>query len=245
MIGLGMTVTGACPGTVLVQVSAGIPSGWYALAGGILGGIFHSRFSGYLRGSQACATSDDKLTVQSKLNIETHYAVLAYELLCLGFISLATMLGPQSASIPLHPLFGGALIGAAQTASLILTSRPVGVSAVYAALGSYFWRIRDLLSGKDLKGVPRPPSESIYFAAGIIAGSNMLVRSIPPKVLETGTDIGAVRGIIGGFILVLGARFAGGCTSGHGISGMSMLSISSIITVASMFSGGIGLALLI
>lgn len=44
--------------------------------------------------------------------------------------------------------------------------------------------------------------------------------------------------------MVFGARLAGGCTSGHGISGMSTLSISSIVTVASIFSGGIALALM-
>ena len=39
--------------------------------------------------------------------------------------------------------------------------------------------------------------------------------------------------------MIFGARLAGGCTSGHGISGMSTFSISSIITVMAMLSGGI------
>lgn len=41
--------------------------------------------------------------------------------------------------------------------------------------------------------------------------------------------------------MIFGSRLAGGCTSGHGISGMSQLSISSVISVAAMFAGGIGL----
>lgn len=244
MIGLGMTITGACPGTVLVQLATGIHSGWYVLAGGVLGGIIYNRLSGHLRRNQACASPDDKLTVQSKLNIETNYAVLAYEMLCLALISLATILGPEGTSVPLHPLVGGALIGAAQAASLILTDRPVGVSTGYDVVGAYFWRAWRSLVGYDLKSVARPPLESIYFAAGIIAGSKMMIRTFPSTMLETGTNIGAVRGVIGGLILVLGARIAGGCTSGHGISGMSMLSISSIITVASMFLGGFSSALM-
>ena len=36
-----------------------------------------------------------------------------------------------------------------------------------------------------------------------------------------------------------GARIAGGCTSGHGISGMAQLSVGSTLAVAAMFAGGI------
>ena len=43
----------------------------------------------------------------------------------------------------------------------------------------------------------------------------------------------------GGFILLLGARIAGGCTSGHGVSGMAQLAVGSTIAVAAMFAGGI------
>ena len=58
-----------------------------------------------------------------------------------------------------------------------------------------------------------------------------------PTVL--GIDIGTFKGIFGGGMLIYGARMAQGCTSGHGISGMSQLSVSSFITVAAMFGAGI------
>ena len=41
----------------------------------------------------------------------------------------------------------------------------------------------------------------------------------------------------GGFIMLLGARIADGCTSGHGISGSAQLAIGSFIAVAAMFGG--------
>jgi hypothetical protein len=49
----------------------------------------------------------------------------------------------------------------------------------------------------------------------------------------------------GGFILLLGARLADGCTTGHGISGMAQLAVSSTIAVAAMFAGGILTAMLL
>ena len=44
---------------------------------------------------------------------------------------------------------------------------------------------------------------------------------------------------LAGFVMLLGARIAGGCTCGHGISGMAQLSVGSTVAVAAMFAGGI------
>jgi hypothetical protein len=48
----------------------------------------------------------------------------------------------------------------------------------------------------------------------------------------------------GGFLMLMGARIADGCTSGHGISGIAQLSVGSLIAVTAMFTGGILAALL-
>lgn len=48
----------------------------------------------------------------------------------------------------------------------------------------------------------------------------------------------------GGFLMLLGARIADGCTSGHGLSGMAQLAVGSTVAVAAMFAGGIATAML-
>ena len=48
----------------------------------------------------------------------------------------------------------------------------------------------------------------------------------------------------GGILMAFGARLAGGCTSGHGISGTMQLSVGSWIAVICFFVGGIGTAML-
>jgi uncharacterized membrane protein YedE/YeeE len=50
---------------------------------------------------------------------------------------------------------------------------------------------------------------------------------------------------IGGFLILFGARLAGGCTSGHIISGMTQLALSSAIFTAAVFGGGMGTARLL
>ena len=50
--------------------------------------------------------------------------------------------------------------------------------------------------------------------------------------------------LIGGILMAFGARLAGGCTSGHGISGTMQLSVGSWIAVICFFIGGIATAML-
>ena len=50
---------------------------------------------------------------------------------------------------------------------------------------------------------------------------------------------------VAGFLILLGARIADGCTSGHGLSGMAQLSVGSTVAVAAMFAGGIATASLL
>ena len=45
--------------------------------------------------------------------------------------------------------------------------------------------------------------------------------------------------LVGGFLVGFGARYANGCTSGHAISGMSNLQLSSLVVVLGFFLGGL------
>jgi uncharacterized membrane protein YedE/YeeE len=57
------------------------------------------------------------------------------------------------------------------------------------------------------------------------------------EVLGTGTGLAVL--VIGGFLVGFGARYAGGCTSGHAISGLSDLQLASLIAVIGFFIGGL------
>jgi len=50
---------------------------------------------------------------------------------------------------------------------------------------------------------------------------------------------GFVFMVVGGFLVGFGARYAGGCTSGHAISGISDLQVPSLVAVAGFFVGGL------
>ncbi|NIK73914.1 hypothetical protein FHS56_001427 [Thermonema lapsum] len=54
-----------------------------------------------------------------------------------------------------------------------------------------------------------------------------------------GSPAGIVMTLVGGFLVGFGARWAGGCTSGHAISGLSNLQLPSLIAVVGFFIGGL------
>jgi uncharacterized membrane protein YedE/YeeE len=71
---------------------------------------------------------------------------------------------------------------------------------------------------------------------------------LPEQIFSWG-ELFTVRGIImlalGGFLVGFGSRYAGGCTSGHAISGISNLQMASVIATCCFFIGGLIMANLI
>lgn len=76
----------------------------------------------------------------------------------------------------------------------------------------------------------------ICLVAGIAFGSylSMSLSGVNPTLVNASP----LMCFVGGAFLQFGARLANGCTSGHGISGMANLSLTSFLTVACMFAGG-------
>ncbi len=64
-----------------------------------------------------------------------------------------------------------------------------------------------------------------------------------PQELFNWASLATLKGIlvmiVGGFLVGFGTRYAGGCTSGHGILGLSALQWPSLVATASFFAGGI------
>lgn len=246
MVGFGMTLTGACPGTVLVQVVNGTYPGIYSFAGGITGGVLYVALSPLLKW-KCGKVNDEPLLLYKKFNVDADLSVIAYEAMCITLVGLATKLAPTSGTSPfLPPILGGLAIGAAQLVSLLLRNVPVGISMAYEELGvkvcSTFRARKESDVNKKL------PVQAMAFSAGVMLGAAAIARFIPAFVVKASASslgISPLRALLGGIVMVFGARVANGCTSGHGISGMSMLATSSICTVLSMFAGGMGLAQLL
>ncbi|KAI8965792.1 hypothetical protein F5Y11DRAFT_367243 [Daldinia sp. FL1419] len=241
ILGAGLTISGSCPGTVFAQIGAGIGSGFYTLGGGILGGII---WSGFLRpalrgrAKPSTETSDDKsyhLALDKWAGISHLGALFAVETLFISAIATIVHLASPGSSGLVGPVTGGILIAGAQMVSIVARKSLLGTSSSFEEVGDYFWWV---LGQRD-----KPKSYSaIALTIGMIAGALAVSLASPSTHTMTNVTIKPIRAILGGVLLAVGSRMAGGCTSGHGISGISLLSISSFVTVAAMFAGGAGVA---
>lgn len=157
------------------------------------------------------------------------------------------------------PYIAGAGIGVLSWLSFYLSNKPLGCSTTYFRT---YGMLRKAVSKKGIDENPyyqkyKPEIEWQWMLVlGIVFGafiSSYLsgvfeLKWIPDMFSGRFGDNPVVRIIVaiaGGILMGFGARFAGGCTSGHGISGTTQLSLTSIIAVIFMFVGGIATAFLI
>jgi uncharacterized membrane protein YedE/YeeE len=78
------------------------------------------------------------------------------------------------------------------------------------------------------------------------SGGELTGRYLPPlwvaRFGEGSEPLRTLCALVGGVVMAFGARMAGGCTSGHGITGTLQLAVSSWISVVCFFIGGVAAA---
>ena len=120
---------------------------------------------------------------------------------------------------------GGALIGLSASIMLLLNGRVTGVSGILSSLVD-FKKTRDSL-------------ENIYFIIGLVIGGSIISNYLPQNFdidVSKPLYVIAISGLLVGF----GTRLGSGCTSGHGICGISRFSQRSIVaTITFMITGAI------
>ncbi len=96
---------------------------------------------------------------------------------------------------------------------------------------------------------PEPLQISPHTIADLQALNISFQGDLAPTELFNWGSLGTVKGflvlVVGGFLVGFGARWAGGCTSGHAISGLSDLQIPSLIAVIGFFIGGLVMTFLL
>jgi uncharacterized protein len=157
------------------------------------------------------------------------------------------------------PYFTGILIGLLQIPAFLLIETALGTSSSYVTIAANLAALFDpAISKLDYLAKHMSGAKNLWqlaMVAGIVLGAYLSMRAsgarrtgISPvwnKALGVTTMTGrAPMAFAGGFIMVLGARIADGCTTGHGISGIAQLAVSSSVAVAAMFVGAIAVAML-
>ena len=123
---------------------------------------------------------------------------------------------------PITALIGGLLIGLAVALFFILNGRMIGVSGIAS----------NFLISKENR------IENLFFLVGLILGPTIYTFFLGQEIQITISN--SLFLLIGGGALVgFGTRLSSGCTSGHGISGISRFSLRSIIATITFMIVGI------
>jgi uncharacterized membrane protein YedE/YeeE len=147
---------------------------------------------------------------------------------------------------PLHWALSGAAIGVITLLLLFSTSHRLGISSGFEDVCSLVLRTPYLLRAEILAGRPwRLPFLAGLVAAGVL--SVTLAEGWAPtwnlgrfdEAIGWGMGAKAALMFVGGLFIGFGTRLAGGCTSGHGIFGVSNFERASLASTASFMASGV------
>mmetsp|Transcript_4301 Transcript_4301/g.8429 ORF Transcript_4301/g.8429 Transcript_4301/m.8429 type:complete len:736 (-) Transcript_4301:163-2370(-) len=256
LLGVGMALGGACPGMVLIQIGSGVEnSGFTFLGGAIAAGVYgftQPAFAPYLTAGTCRKVKIDDIPLLK--GIEYWKLALALSMMMAVPIILLEVLAPWNSQgeIPQGltpwtqawpPILSGVIIGLMQVPAVLGLGDTLGSSSAYMTMMSM---ILVALPGglktgaaKHLEGFRTGPGnwwQVIYIAAAILGA---LACSKITGTYGMAKGVPVLHAVLGGFTMILGSRMASGCTSGHGLSGMALLSVQSIFAVPAMFAGGI------
>ena len=123
---------------------------------------------------------------------------------------------------PITAFTGGLIIGLAVVIFILLNGRLVGISGIAS----------NALTSKDNK------LDNILFLIGLIIGP-IIYSVISNQSVNITISNSYIVMIFAGLLVGVGTRISGGCTSGHGISGIGRFSLRSIIATVSFMVVGI------
>ena len=133
-----------------------------------------------------------------------------------------------TAFTPMSALAGGALIGLAASLFALMAGRIAGVSGIAGGLvrparGDIAWRVA--------------------FVAGLVLAPLLYAAAVATPVVRIDSSMPLL--IAGGLLVGWGSRYGSGCTSGHGVCGLSRLSPRSLVATLTFMGAGFATVFLV
>ncbi|XP_022099425.1 uncharacterized protein LOC110983978 [Acanthaster planci] len=256
LLGIGMTLGGACPGAVLVQIGAGVSNAGYTFLGCILGAILYGLTEQTVAHWTRPKNAAQKIRIDEIVGIPFWKVALPLGVAMAASVYLLEVVVPWTSDLTILneseaslmelrswlPSVSGALIGCLQIPIVLAMGQTMGGS------GSYCTMAAQLIPSATLRNISPYLLRtkfglnnwwSIVYGCAAIAGA--VFSASMSGTLGSTEGVAAMHAFLGGIIMVYGSRLAGGCTSGHGMSGMGTLCLFSFVAVPAMFVGGIGM----
>ena len=244
IFGAGMAILGYCPGTLAISFGEGSVDAFIGIIGGLFGGVFFTLVLPFIK--PLLGPDLGEISLNSIVGSNTLFFILIF-IIGAVFILAAFGLHKIDKSKSKKWIFSGMALAILNMIvfSSSVSNRPIGASTSYPYLA-------DLISGvtnNDYFSKIKAPGnwELIFLAGAFIAGLTISLMKKEFKLILIHENWKTYKGnsnfsrsiwaFFGGFILIFGARMAGGCTSGHILSGGMQLAFSSLTFAVFVFAG--------
>jgi hypothetical protein len=244
IFGIGMSILGYCPGTMPVSMGQGSLDAVIGFLGGLVSSLIYTVLSPSIHEVLGPDLGKLSVSLNNDPNSIVHYLVV----IIIGslFIGISFWLNKFEKKTDLKWFYSALGIAVVTCTIFAVSDRVLGASTMYPY-------IADTLTGKSdnpyfIKVVEKSGLYEMKFLFGAFLSGLILsllkkefrFTLIHENWLRFKGDSSTKRIIwsfIGGFILLFGARLAGGCTSGHIISGGMQLAVSSLTFAVFVFAG--------
>ena len=243
IFGMGMALLGYCPGTVMVSAGEGSLDAMVGILGGLAGGLVYTLVLPSISSILGPNVGTFSLFTALGDSPMLFYSVM---ILCgLVFTAMAFLLQKMDKSPDRSWILAGIGIALLNAFVFHYADRPIGASTFFPYVSD---NIFGVVNNDYFKQIGKSGSWEVPFLAGGLL-SGLLISLIRKEFKITmihrnwgkykGSNFGkrAFWAFFGGFILIFGARMAGGCTSGHVISGGMQLAASSLLFAVFVFAG--------
>ncbi len=244
IFGSGMAILGYCPGTMAISAGEGSLDAVVGIIGGLFGGWLYTVLSPSLKGILGADLGKISLSTIIDSKILFFVAVLAFSAL---FIGISFFLDKKKKSDGKKWIYSGVSLAVLNVIVFLkaTTNRPIGASTTFPYLADV---ITKTVNNDYFEKIKTPGHwELIFLAGAFLAGLIIsltkkdfkfkLIYSRWEKYKGKSKTKRILWAFTGGFLVIFGARMAGGCTSGHILSGGMQIAFSSLFFAVFVFVG--------
>jgi len=244
IFGSGMAILGYCPGTLAISAGEGSLDAVIGIVGGLFGGVFYTLVLPFI--SPILGSNMGKISLNSLVGTNSLFFVLLF-IIGGAFIFSAFYLHKKDKDKSKKWIFSGVALAILNIIvfSSGVTNRPIGASTTFPYVADLF---TGLTNNDYFNKIKTPGNWEMIFLFGAFAAGlaiSLIKKDFKLTLIHKNwekrkgnSNINrAIWSFIGGFVLIFGARMAGGCTSGHILSGGMQLAFSSLFFAVFVFIG--------
>ena len=245
IFGTGMAILGYCPGTLPISLGEGSLDALIGILGGLVAGFLYTILLPSIHG--ILGPDFGNITLRSSLAGNTTLFFILVFLIAAIFIAFSLWIHRFEKIKDLKWLYAGIALAILNGIIFltVVTDRIMGASTAYPY-------VSDLITGttaNDYFSKIKGPGqwELIFLTGSFFSGLVLSLIRKDFKLVLIHQNWKKYKGdskykriiwsFVGGFLIIIGARMAGGCTSGHIISGGMQLAASSLLFAFFVFTG--------